>query len=88
LDAKPLAELKAFAIANSAREHSFDGKREFGVLKTESIAALKALADECPACVFAAMRQTNTYFPVEHEFKLKDEIRKVFDALNDVEYAN
>jgi hypothetical protein len=83
LDAKPLPELKAFVLAHSERDEGIFDKREYGVLKLESIASFKELAGDCPACMFAAMRQTTTFFPSAHEFKLKDEMRKVLAECND-----
>lgn len=82
LGSKPLAELKAFLKERADWDIGFDQK-EFGALDKATIAELRTMADGCPACMFAAMRQLNCYG--EERFDLKAEMQAVWSIVNEAE---
>ncbi len=58
----------------------------FGALDSEGLAGLRFAADDCPVCIFAALRQREKFNRKrvwEYGFDLKKEVQIVFDNLQE-----
>jgi hypothetical protein len=84
-DAAPLPELIAF-VGSRATWHSHDpeGDRYHGTIDKAALAELRTLADGCPVCMFAAMRQGKVFLAGDlPEFDLKAEMGEVWPIVNE-----
>jgi hypothetical protein len=55
----------------------------YSTIGKEELQALRQLADGCPACMFAALRQTKTFPDQTAQFDFKAELREVWSVVND-----
>jgi hypothetical protein len=79
---KPLAELIEFVQGAAVDWEAMQGV-EYGTLNKAGLIALRQLADGCPVCTFAALRQAHVYS--EETFELKKEMESVWAEINSVE---
>lgn len=80
LTAQPLAKLKEFC-SQRANWHAMNEDEAYGSLNKEALTELITLADGCPVCVFAALRQSNVYAD-RNDFDMKKELSSVWNDVN------
>jgi len=91
LGAKPLPELIAFCKARGVAGESMTGDPDDSSLwlDGDAMKGLRDLADNCPVCVFAALRQSNVW---GRGFNMKEELKSLWADHNDAkaqrEYRN
>jgi hypothetical protein len=86
LTARTLPELMAFCKAKAVAGESFDGNPEDSSawLEGAALGELRELADGCPVCMFAAVRQANVY---TRGFEMKKELGDQWAAHNEARSA-
>lgn len=95
--ATPVAELVALLPDSSAlrvrpegatEEWPWDAERALRDSVKAALPALREAADNCPACIMAALRQAKIPVPVAEDFNFTAECKALFDAHNAAEMAN
>lgn len=88
LQSKPLPELIAFCKTKAAAGDSIDGNPDDSSLWLDEVdvKALRELADQCPACMLAALRQSDTYAGSQH-YGFKEEMKSLWNEKNQAETA-
>jgi hypothetical protein len=84
LTAAPLPELMALCKAKAVAGESVDGNPEDSSLWLDEAAmkALRELADGCPVCALAALRQSNIF---GRGFNMKEELKSLWADHNDAQ---
>ena len=59
-----------------------DDAEPYGTIDKAMSEELRRLADGCPVCMFAALRQSKAYVE-DNGFKLKDELKTLWSDVND-----
>lgn len=87
-DAAPLLELVEFVKSRAVwHYHDEDGDRYHGEVDSATIGELRTLADGCPVCMFAAMRQGKVFPKAgDDKFDLKTEMVDVWKTVNENRY--
>ncbi len=83
---KPLYELTALCTARSVSHYDPTMDWSWRTLDAAALQALRDAADNCPACMLAAMRQSKA-FASREEFNFKDELAAVWKNVNDAALA-
>ena len=79
---EPLSKLVEFAKLKAIRHPSMsDDLPDSFVIDKAGLEELRKLADGCPVCMFAALRQSNV-FVEDNAFDLKAELRSVWADIN------
>jgi hypothetical protein len=65
-----------------------EGVDPYSTIGKEELQALRQLADGCPACMFAALRQAKTFTDQTAQFDFKAELKSVWDNINDARSAS
>lgn len=84
---EPLAKLVEF-VKSKVTWHpgACEDDEPYGTIDKEMTEELRRLADGCPVCMFAALRQSKVY--VEGNlFDLKAELKTVWSNVNETRYA-
>jgi hypothetical protein len=82
----PLPQMIQFCRENvTDLQEAYNGL-DYGTISKDVTAKLRELADGCPVCMFAAMRQAHVY-PAE-PFDLKTECRSIWADINEERTAN
>ena len=66
-------------------EMNWDAEEAFRVLVEAAMPELRALTNDCPACIMAALRQKKIPVPMVESFSFKNEIDAIFQGIREDE---
>lgn len=81
LTPQPLATLIEFCSKRANWDIGHD-EQPYGGLDKAGIEELRKLADGCPVCMFAALRQSNVYAD-KNDFDMKKDLQDVWGPVNE-----
>lgn len=85
---EPLAKLVEFVKLHGEPVPDLpEGVEPYSTIGKEELQALRQLADGCPACMFAALRQAKTFTDQTAHFDFKAELKSVWSDINDARSA-
>lgn len=84
LSSRPLPELIAFVRAKATHGESIEGDPHGSSLwvANDAVKQLREMADNCPACMLAALRQSNA-FAGSQDFNFKAELNSLWSDYNE-----
>lgn len=81
LQAQPLTKLIEFVRSRGTPEHNEFVDIDWLSVDGATLTELRTLADRCPCCVLAAMRQTSAHATSDANFDFKTELKALWSEL-------